>query len=244
MNQPIQRIAILMAMNPEAAPVIEQMHFMPLADMPSPLSAYRTLLSGHEIFLITPGVDARHGVERVGKVAAALMAWDVVRLLKPDLLLNAGTAGGVAEEGAAIGDVYVSRETIRYHDRRIPLGSYQDYGMGSFHCLPITRLATQLRLKQAIISTGDSLDMTEEDWQQIKHNQAVVKDMEAAAIAEVAQLTHTHMLAIKSITDLIDHKEKTADQFMRNFQIATQRLASVLPEVIAGLLGKTPQELA
>lgn len=48
--------------------------------------------------------------------------------LKPDLLINAGTAGGFESKGMGIGDVLVS-STIHNHDRRMLLPIFVDYGV-------------------------------------------------------------------------------------------------------------------
>jgi nucleoside phosphorylase len=61
-------------------------------------------------------------------VPAALATYLAVESLKPDLLINAGTAGGFESKGMAIGDVLVS-STIHNHDRRMLLPIFVDYGV-------------------------------------------------------------------------------------------------------------------
>ena len=61
-----------------------------------------------------------HKVDNVGTVPAAVAAYLAVQTVKPDLLINAGTAGGFKARGAGIGDIYISNKTVN-HDRRIPL---------------------------------------------------------------------------------------------------------------------------
>lgn len=61
-----------------------------------------------------------HTVDNVGTVPAAVAAYLAVQSFAPDLVVNAGTAGGFKSRGAAIGDVYVGTSTV-HHDRRIPL---------------------------------------------------------------------------------------------------------------------------
>ena len=60
-----------------------------------------------EVALVLPGSDPVHGVNRVGTVPAATTALAALTKFAPDLLLNAGTAGGFAYQGGAIGDVYL-----------------------------------------------------------------------------------------------------------------------------------------
>lgn len=59
--------------------------------------------------------------------------------LHPDLVINAGTAGGFGAKGAAIGDVFVS-SLIHNHDRRIPIPGYEAYGIGEYHSVPTVSL--------------------------------------------------------------------------------------------------------
>ena len=54
-------------------------------------------------------------------------------------MINAGTAGGFRAKGAEIGDVFVS-STIRNHDRRIAIPSYDAYGIGEYHSVPTVNL--------------------------------------------------------------------------------------------------------
>lgn len=51
--------------------------------------------------------------------------------LKPDIIINAGTAGGFKSFGMGIGDAVIST-VFKYHDRRIPLPGFEAYGVGSY----------------------------------------------------------------------------------------------------------------
>lgn len=61
--------------------------------------------------------------------------------------------------------------------------------------------------------------------------------MEAAAVAYVAELAGVPMLAVKAITDLVDHHTATAEQFAANLAMASSRLAEELVRVIQFLVG-------
>lgn len=75
-----------------------------------------------------------------------------------------------------------------------------------------------------------------------KH-QAVVKEMEAAAIAWVAQLFGKPMFCIKAVTDIVDGDKPTPDEFLENLHTAAVALQQVLPKVLAFVSGKTLQQL-
>jgi nucleoside phosphorylase len=68
--------------------------------------------------------------------------------------------------------------------------------------------------------------------------------MEAASIAWVAELLGVPMLAIKSITDLVDHSTATAEQFQANFARASQRLRDTLINVLEFCEDRTIADLA
>jgi len=44
--------------------------------------------------LIWPGKDPSSGVDSVGTISSALVTYAAIQSLKPDLIINAGTAGG------------------------------------------------------------------------------------------------------------------------------------------------------
>ncbi len=54
--------------------------------------------------------------------------------VKPDLIINAGTAGGFQQNGSDVGDVYLCTGAV-FHDHRVPLLSYRDYGRGFYPTL-------------------------------------------------------------------------------------------------------------
>jgi 5'-methylthioadenosine nucleosidase len=100
--------------------------------------------------------------------------------LHPDLIINAGTAGGFRAKGAAIGDVFVATQFAN-HDRRIPVPVFDEYGIGTLAATPIPNLVKALELKEGKLSTGNSLDMTPQDEEIIKANDATIKDMEVSS---------------------------------------------------------------
>ena len=61
-----------------------------------------------------------HGVDNVGTVPAAVVAYLAVHEFAPDLVISVGTAGGFAARGAKIGEVFLATGFAN-HDRRIPI---------------------------------------------------------------------------------------------------------------------------
>lgn len=74
-------------------------------------------------------------------------------------------------------------------------------------------------------------------------NNASVKDMEAASIAWVCQVTNTPLIVLKVITDIVDGGRPTHDEFMENLSAASKALQQQLPLVIDFVVGKTFSDL-
>lgn len=72
---------------------------------------------------------------------------------------------------------------------------------------------------------------------------ASVKEMEAAAIAWVAQLFHKPMFCVKAVTDIVDGDRATQEEFLENLHTAAAALQQVLPKVLSFVSGKTVAEL-
>ena len=71
-------------------------------------------INGKEVALLQSGI---------GKVAAAIGTTALLQLAKPDVVLNTGSAGGVAK-GLKVGDIVISDET-RYHDADVTAFGYE-----------------------------------------------------------------------------------------------------------------------
>lgn len=82
-----------------------------------------------------------------------------------------------------------------------------------------------------------------QDMEMMLSNEAVVKEMEAAAIAWVAELSATPFLALKVVTDIVDGEELTQDEFLRNLATAAAILQEKLLAVIGFVAGRALNEL-
>ena len=191
---------------------------------PCPPRLYRGEVNGTEIDVVLNGLD-HYGLDLVGCEAATLTAQLVLSQLKPDLLINAGTCGAFISKGSAIGDVYLSHEYINFHDRRIGFdGEWIKAGVGFYPCMDATQMAADLGFKLGHVTTGSSLDMLDKDLEYMTANNGELKEMEAAAIAFVAQIYKTPLLCIKSVTDLVDGGRATETEFRENLAQASEKL--------------------
>ncbi|MFI4956524.1 MAG: hypothetical protein ACHQAX_04885 [Gammaproteobacteria bacterium] len=231
------RIVILMAMLGEAQPLITALG-MKKSPEGLPLltsEVYSTRIDGTEIFLVTNGTCSIFNVDQIGTQPAAVTSYSAILNLQPDMIINAGTAGGFQRKGGDIGNVYIASE-VKYHDRRIPLDNFEEYGVGAHICVNIDDLVEDLGLKKGVVCTSNSLDATPEDHRLMSQYDASLKEMEAAAIAGVAKNAGVPFLAIKSITDLVDHPADAAEQFLANFDLSVRNLAQTMNIVVRRLV--------
>nr|KJB32623.1 hypothetical protein B456_005G251900 [Gossypium raimondii] len=234
-KHPISTILIIIAMQTEALPVVNKFQLIenPHSSFPKgvPWIHYHGAYKDITINLIWPGKDLTFGVDSVGTISASLVTYASIQALQPDLIINAGTAGGFKEKGAAIGDVFLVSH-VAFHDRRIPIPTYST-----------PNLLKALNLKTGKLSTGDSLDMSPHDEASIAANDATVKDMEGAAVAYVAELLKVPAIFVKAVTDIVDGEKPTAEEFLQNLAAVTATLEEVVTQVIDFISGKCLPEL-
>jgi len=227
-------ILILIAMNDEALPAIKSLGLSPLPKQGKmPFMLYGGEHQGKKIVLMTSGKDAKYNVDNVGTQVASSMATVGIQQFSPDIVINAGTAGAFSEAKSTIGSVYIG-SIIKYHDRRIPIPGFEEYGKGDYESVNIPESVKNL-FPQAVVSTGNSLDITDAERKsmaELAKKGPIVKEMEAAAIAQVCSWNETPLLVLKSVTDIIDGSEQTADEFQKNLQIASGALQDALLKVI------------
>ncbi|NNE74144.1 MAG: hypothetical protein HKN26_10805 [Acidimicrobiales bacterium] len=239
------RLLLMMAMEAEADPVRRALGITATGRPVHPRfpfvlyhQAGRAIGAGvtTDIAVAVYGTDPRFGVDAIGTQPAAVATTLAAAETEPTLIVSAGTAGGFANRGGAIGSVYLSAAPVVFHDRRIPLGAFEPYGVGSYPTIGTDKIAEAAGVEPGVVTTGNSLDAPAVDRATMESAGAHAKDMEAAAVAWVAESLGVDFAAVKAITDLIDTPEPTADQFERNLTHATERLAEMIPAVLRALL--------
>ena len=226
-------IAVVMAMGAEASPVLTLLGARSVTSFTKfPFLCFEADRNGCKVVVSVNGRDRRHGVDSIGTEPAALNTYTLIERFEPDVVISAGTAGGWQRCGGEIGDVYISDKRFVFHDRRIGIAEFTEYGIGSYAAAPVGALVTAFGLKTGVVTTGNSLDESADDRRLIESSGACVKDMEAAAVAYVCEMMQVPMFALKSITDLVDHHTDTAEQFNANLALAARRLAETLVKVV------------
>ena len=115
--------------------------------------------------------------------------------------------------------------------------------IGRFEAVPTPALRKALNLKAGVVSSGNSLDYTEEDMACMVEHGAAVKEMEAAAVAWAASLFDCPVLCVKSVTDIVDGTKPAADEFLENLHHASDALQQIIPKIINFIGGKKLGEL-
>ncbi|XP_021900382.1 5'-methylthioadenosine/S-adenosylhomocysteine nucleosidase 1 [Carica papaya] len=165
-KQRISTVVIVIAMQTEALPLVKKFNLTEDNDSLFPEAVpwvrYRGTYKDLNVNIIWPGKDLTLGVDSVGTLPASLVTYSSIQAFKPDLIINAGTAGGFKAKGANIGDVFLASD-VAFHDRRIPIPVFDLYGVGSRQAFSTPNLLKELNLKVGKLSTGDSLDISPQD---------------------------------------------------------------------------------
>ncbi|PIA59872.1 hypothetical protein AQUCO_00400621v1 [Aquilegia coerulea] len=239
-------IVIFIAMQTEALPLVTKFQLSQGPDLVFPKEVpwirYHGIYKDLRINIICPGKDRVLGVDSVGTVSASLVTYASIQALQPDLIINAGTAGGFKARGACIGDVFLASD-VAFHHRRNPIPVCDRNGICAKKTFPTPNLLKELKLKVGKLSTGDSLDMSPHDEAAIIANDATVKDMEGAAIAYVADLLSVPAIFVKAVTDIADGDKPTAEEFLQNLVAATAALDQAVTRVVDFISGKCISEL-
>lgn len=231
-----QKITLIVAMESEAAAIIkafrlaEDASFFP--DMPA--RAWTGQFGKINLSLVINGKDDDSGLDLIGTQAATLATRFAIEKYRPGLIINAGTAGAFAKNGARIGDVFLSRDHVVFHDRRVPIPGWDKQSIGYFPVWDVSEIA-RLGYKTGIVTTGNSLDLPPEDEKNIHRLGGEIKEMEAAAVAWVAKLHGIPMFCIKAVTDLMDSGTPAQDDFLKNLELATGNLKDACVRIIQNL---------
>ena len=238
----VKSILVVIAMQAEADPILAALGIKGAGtqlEPPLPPMHYSTTREGMTINLVVNGQDPVYQLDSFGTDAATLSCYLGIKAFSPDLVISAGVAGGFKTQ-ASIGDVYLSKDSVRYFDRRVSITSpdYQDYAIGFYPVVDASLMAADLGLKTGIVVTGGSFENSLIDDRQIRNLEGSVVEMECAAVAKMSMLWGTPFMAAKAIVDF-DDVVGFASQFDGNFTIATTSLANQLLRIFGYLA--TPQ---
>ncbi len=152
----------------------------------------------HEVILTESGI---------GKVAAASATTVMIDNFKPDLVVNTGSAGAL-DPALKIGDEVVGTR-IAYSDVDVTVFGY-DFGQlpnkPLYYEADINTVADFEQLtavKKGLIVSGDQFVQDEAKQRILSHfPDALVAEMEAAAVAQVAYQFNTPFIVLRGVSDL------------------------------------------
>lgn len=244
-KRPISTIVIVFAMQTEALPIVNQLQLK--EDLNSvfpkevPWVRYHGAYKDLDISIIWPGKDTVLGVDSIGTISASLVTYASIQALEPDLIINAGTAGGFKAKGATVGDIFLVSH-VAFRDRRIPIPVFDLYGIGLRQAFSTPNLLRSLNLKVGKLSTSDSFEA-----QQVKasiiENDATLEDMEGAAVAYVADILKVPAIFIKAVTNFVDGDKPLIVECRQNWEAVTAALGLAVTEVVDFINGKFLSEL-
>ncbi|BAN95056.1 MTA/SAH nucleosidase [Plautia stali symbiont] len=196
---------------------------------------YTGTLNGVEVALLRSGI---------GKTAAALGTTLLLELCKPDLVINTGSAGGLAPT-LQVGDIVVSDE-VRYHDADVTAFGYEPGQMAgcpaAFVADSALIAAAEQVIKQLDLNTvcglvvsGDAFINGAAPLERIRSTfpQAIAVEMEATAIGHVCHQFKVPFVVVRAISDVADKASHLS--FEEFLSVAAKQSSLMVENLLAQL---------
>ncbi|EOI5818994.1 5'-methylthioadenosine/S-adenosylhomocysteine nucleosidase [Cronobacter malonaticus] len=198
---------------------------------------YTGTLNGVEVALLKSGI---------GKVSAAIGATLLLEHCKPDVIINTGSAGGLAPS-LKVGDIVVSDE-VRYHDADVTAFGYE-YGQmagcpAAFKADEKLIAAAQetieklnLHAVRGLVVSGDAFINGSVNLAKIRHNfpQAIAVEMEATAIGHVCHNFGVPFVVVRAISDVADQQSHLS---FEEFLAVAAKQSSLMVETLLTSLNR------
>ncbi|KFF70244.1 MULTISPECIES: 5'-methylthioadenosine/S-adenosylhomocysteine nucleosidase [Pectobacterium] len=193
------------------------------------------------------GVDVALLKSGIGKVSAALGTTLLLEHSKPDVVINTGSAGGLAPT-LNVGDIVVSDE-VRYHDADVTAFGYEP---GQMAGCPAAFLADeklialaqeviaelQLNAVRGLVVSGDAFINGAEPLARIRTTfpKAIAVEMEATAIAHVCHQFAVPFVVVRAISDVADKASHLSfDEFL---SVAAQQSTRMVEAILTKLAAR------
>ncbi|UUE37459.1 5'-methylthioadenosine/S-adenosylhomocysteine nucleosidase [Pectobacterium aroidearum] len=193
------------------------------------------------------GVDVALLKSGIGKVSAALGTTLLLEHSKPDVVINTGSAGGLAPS-LNVGDIVVSDE-VRYHDADVTAFGYEPGQMAGCPAAfaadeKLIALAQeaiadlQLNAVRGLVVSGDAFINGAEPLARIRATfpKAIAVEMEATAIAHVCHQFAVPFVVVRAISDVADKASHLSfDEFL---SVAAQQSTRMVEAILAKLAAR------
>ena len=169
----------------------------------------------------------------VGKVNAAAGA--CAALSKgADVILNFGVAGGL-HQNTEVSEIYLIEKAVQYDFDCTQLGAPKIGTLdGETENFLPRSVPEQLGFPRRALGTGDRFNDSPADHELLLELGCDVREMEAAAIAQVCKYASVPCVCVKAISDVYG-LGSTTDQYRKNRDFALLNLKARLPEIFAAL---------
>lgn len=198
---------------------------------------YTGTLNGVEVALLKSGI---------GKVSAAMGATLLLEHCKPDLIINTGSAGGLAST-LKVGDIVVSDE-VRYHDADVTAFGYE-YGQmagcpAAFKADEKLIAAAEacigelnLHAVRGLVVSGDAFINGSDALARIRSHfpQAIAVEMEATAIGHVCHNFGVPFVVVRAISDVADQQSHLS---FEAFLAVAAKQSSLMVETLLSSLAR------
>ncbi|MFZ4833431.1 5'-methylthioadenosine/S-adenosylhomocysteine nucleosidase [Rouxiella sp. Mn2063] len=194
------------------------------------------------------GVDVALLKSGIGKVSAAMGTTLLLEHCRPDVVINTGSAGGLASS-LKVGDIVVSTE-VRYHDADVTAFGYEPGQMAGCPAAfvanaPLIELAERciakldLNAVRGLICSGDAFINGAEPLARIRATfpQVSAVEMEAAAIGHVCHLFETPFVVVRAISDVADSESHLS--FEEFLVVAAQQSTLMVDAMVQALADNT-----
>ena len=209
----ISKIAVIGAMDCEIDAIKKELSDLQEENY-ADLKIFTGIINGKKIILAQSGV---------GKVNAALNTQYIIDTYKPNIIVNTGVAGGIAD-GLDVGDIVIGTYLVQHDfdltvlgyakgymctgiEKDKPTKYYSDKNLVEFFQIALEQNMPSKKIHQGIIASGDKFISGKEIKKEINENfGAIAVEMEGCAIAQVATINKIPFVVIRAISDLADGK--------------------------------------
>ena len=225
----MKHIGILCAGDTELAPFLEHMKGQQITE--------KAMLKFHTGTINHVNVSAVYS--GVCKVNAAIAAQLLIDMFHVDLIINAGTAGGM-KEGVQLFDTVISERVI-YHDVADDILTdfhpwlKSNYFLADQELCAIASAYSRTSKHPVLFGTMVTGEQFIEDEKREEINQKfdpLSTDMETAGVAHVCYVNRIPFLAVRTITDTVTHQG--IETFDQNCEAASE----ISAEIVLGILGQ------
>lgn len=221
------KLGILVAMEEEIKHLVDEIEGEEVIEI-AKQTFYDGFIQGKPITIVQSGI---------GKVNAAIATTLLIQEFHVDGVINTGSAGAI-QEGMVIGELVVSKE-LTYHDVNNEVFGYrygqipqmpERYGADAKFSQQIEAAAAKQSwpVHTGLIVTGDSFVGSMEEIEKIQtyFPEALVTEMEGAAVAQTCQQFSVPYAVIRAVSDVAD--EEASVDFDEFVLLAGKRSAELV----------------